>query len=118
MPIVRPPMMRVEQIRGGVVESSHTVHAAVVDREGRLVARAGDPDLVTFWRSAAKPFQALPLVVDGAAAPGADRKSTHLLSTYTVIPYAVVFAKKKNRLFVSCYLEDLCTFYRKCQCIE
>src|SRR2546425_5937567 len=65
MPIVRPPMMRVEQIRGGVVESSHTVHAAVVDREGRLVARAGDPDLVTFWRSAAKPFQAVPLVTDG-----------------------------------------------------
>ena len=58
-------MMRVEQIRGGVVESSHTVHAAVVDREGRLVGRAGDPDLVTFWRSAAKPFQAVPLVTDG-----------------------------------------------------
>ena len=58
-------MMRVEQIRGGVVESSHTVHVAVVDREGRLVARAGDPDLVTFWRSAAKPFQAMPLVADG-----------------------------------------------------
>src|SRR5947209_7220492 len=57
--------MRVEQIRGGVVESSHTVHAAVVDREGRLVAWAGDPDLVTFWRSAAKPFQAVPLVTDG-----------------------------------------------------
>src|SRR2546428_6953361 len=65
MLFVRPPMMRVDQIRGGVVESSHTVHAAVVDREGRLVARAGDPDLVTFWRSAAKPFQAVPLVTDG-----------------------------------------------------
>src|SRR2546422_240416 len=60
-----PPMIRVEQLRGSVVESSHTVHVAVVDREGRLVARAGDPDLVTFWRSAAKPFQAMPLVADG-----------------------------------------------------
>jgi L-asparaginase II len=39
----------------------------VVDGEGRLVAHAGDPDLVTFWRSAAKPFQALPLVEDGVA---------------------------------------------------
>src|SRR2546426_604439 len=58
-------MIRVEQLRGSVVESSHTVHVAVVDREGRLVARAGDPDLVTFWRSAAKPFQAMPLVADG-----------------------------------------------------
>jgi L-asparaginase II len=36
-----------------------------VDPDGRLVARAGDPELATFWRSAAKPFQALPLVEDG-----------------------------------------------------
>jgi L-asparaginase II len=57
--------MRVDQIRGGVVESRHTIHAAVVDRKGRLVARANDPELVTFWRSAAKPFQAVPLVADG-----------------------------------------------------
>ncbi len=59
--------MRVELRRGGVVESWHTVHAAVVDNGGALVARAGNPDLVTFWRSAAKPFQALPLISDGAA---------------------------------------------------
>jgi L-asparaginase II len=57
--------MRVDQIRGGVVESRHTIHAAVVDREGRLVARANDPEHVTFWRSAAKPFQAIPLIADG-----------------------------------------------------
>jgi len=59
--------MRVEQLRGGWVEAVHDVHVAVVDSTGRLVARAGDPELVTFWRSAAKPFQALPLVEDGAA---------------------------------------------------
>ena len=59
--------MRVEQVRGGWVEAVHDVHAAVVDSAGRLVARTGDPELVTFWRSAAKPFQALPLVEDGAA---------------------------------------------------
>src|SRR2546425_243329 len=58
-------MMHVDQIRGGVVESRHAVHVAVLDAEGELVARAGDPDLVTFWRSAAKPFQAVPLVTDG-----------------------------------------------------
>src|SRR5437867_11972709 len=57
--------MKVEQVRGGVVEAWHDVHVAVVDPGGRLVARTGDPDLVTFWRSAAKPFQALPLVEDG-----------------------------------------------------
>ncbi|HYL22301.1 MAG TPA: asparaginase [Gemmatimonadales bacterium] len=57
--------MRVEQVRGGVVEAWHDVHVAVVDGGGRLVAQAGDPELVTFWRSAAKPFQAAPLVEDG-----------------------------------------------------
>ncbi len=59
--------MIVELRRGTVVESRHTVHVAVVDADGRLVAHAGDPQLVTFWRSAAKPFQAMPLVEDGAA---------------------------------------------------
>jgi L-asparaginase II len=57
--------MRVEQVRGGVVEAVHDVHVAVVDARGRLVAGTGDPALVTFWRSAAKPFQALPLEEDG-----------------------------------------------------
>jgi L-asparaginase II len=59
--------LRVESTRGDIVESVHRVSVAVVDGDGRLVAGAGDPDLVTFWRSAAKPFQALPLVADGAA---------------------------------------------------
>jgi L-asparaginase II len=56
----------VEVTRGAVLESRHRVHAAVVDAGGRLRAFAGDPDLVTFFRSAAKPLQALPLVEDGA----------------------------------------------------
>jgi L-asparaginase II len=46
--------------RGVTVESVHRVHAAVV-REGELVASAGDPELITFMRSSAKPIQALPL---------------------------------------------------------
>src|SRR5216684_6425774 len=64
---MRPATMRVEQVRGRLVETVHEVHVAVVNSTGGLVARAGDPELVTFWRSAAKPFQALPLVEDGAA---------------------------------------------------
>ena len=47
--------LRVESLRGELVESVHRVSAAVVDAKGTLVASAGDPDLVTFWRSAAKP---------------------------------------------------------------
>src|SRR5947199_9228266 len=57
--------MRIEQLRGGAVEAWHDVHVAVVDAAGKLVAKVGDPDLVTYWRSAAKPFQALPLAADG-----------------------------------------------------
>jgi L-asparaginase II len=51
----------VEVTRGALVESRHRVHAAAV-RDGDLVAAAGEPQLVTFFRSAAKPLQALPLV--------------------------------------------------------
>ena len=51
--------------RGGVVESRHRVHAAAVDAAGRLVASAGDPATVTFWRSCAKPFQVMPLIETG-----------------------------------------------------
>jgi L-asparaginase II len=56
----------VEVVRGVVVESRHRVHAAVIDADGRLRATAGDPEMTTFIRSAAKPFQALPVVSDGA----------------------------------------------------
>lgn len=49
------------------MESVHLVSVAVADPAGRLVATSGEPRRVTFWRSAAKPFQALPLIQDGAA---------------------------------------------------
>lgn len=51
--------------RGDLVESRHRVHAAVVDANGRLLVSARDPHLVAWWRSCAKPFQALPMVEDG-----------------------------------------------------
>ncbi len=54
--------------RGTLIESRHAVHAAVV-RSGaagdELLASAGDPQMVSFWRSCAKPFQVLPLLRDG-----------------------------------------------------
>ena len=51
--------------RAGIVESVHRVHVAVVDHKGKLLAHVGDPERLTFYRSAAKPFQAVPLVEDG-----------------------------------------------------
>ena len=51
----------VEATRAGVVEARHLVHAIAV-QDGRVVEVAGDATLVTFFRSCAKPLQALPLV--------------------------------------------------------
>lgn len=57
----------IHNVRGETVESTHRVSVAVADTEGALAAHAGDPSRLTFMRSAAKPFQSLPLVEDGAA---------------------------------------------------
>jgi len=54
-----------EVLRGNQVESLHFAAAAVVDREGQLVARLGSADLVTYSRSSLKPFQTLPTVMRG-----------------------------------------------------
>lgn len=64
---VRPPVHvpLAETTRGATVESVHLGSVAVVDRDGKLLAAAGDPDFVTFTRSALKPLQALPFVAAG-----------------------------------------------------
>jgi L-asparaginase len=46
--------------RGPLVEATHRVHAVVVEN-GRITESAGDPSLVTLYRSSSKPLQALPL---------------------------------------------------------
>src|SRR5438552_1281069 len=51
--------------RGAAVESIHYGSIAVVDRNGRLLAAAGDPAFMTMTRSALKPFQAMPFVAAG-----------------------------------------------------
>ncbi len=51
--------------RGSRIESFHTGSIAVVDARGRLLAYSGEPNLTTFLRSAAKPFQAIPLLEYG-----------------------------------------------------
>jgi L-asparaginase II len=56
---------RIVAVRGPLDESVHHVSAVVVRPDGGLVAHAGNADLLTYWRSASKPFQLLPLVEDG-----------------------------------------------------
>lgn len=62
-----PPVLA-RVLRGDFPESLHRGDVAVVDEEGKLLAGSGDPRRPVFPRSAAKPFQALPLIVSGGAA--------------------------------------------------
>jgi len=64
IPIAEP---LVEVRRGAITESRHRGHIAVVSPNGQIVSYLGDPANVTFLRSSAKPFQAIPLLVSGAA---------------------------------------------------
>ncbi len=52
----------VEITRGPIVESVQFGALVVVDSTGQVLAGCGDPQTVTFLRSSAKPFQALPFV--------------------------------------------------------
>jgi len=48
--------------RDGVVESVHRGSVVLADGDGRLLGAVGDPELPTYVRSAAKPFQAVATV--------------------------------------------------------
>ena len=54
-----------ELTRGNIVESIHFGAVAVVDSSGHLLAWYGDPKIVTFMRSSAKPLQALSFIEHG-----------------------------------------------------
>ena len=49
----------VEVTRGNIVESKHHGSIAVTNSRGELLAYAGEPNFLTYIRSAAKPFQAM-----------------------------------------------------------
>ena len=53
---------------GTTAENVHLGSVAVVDADGRLLWSAGDPHVMTFTRSALKPFQALPFLCDDGPA--------------------------------------------------
>ncbi|HKP68355.1 MAG TPA: asparaginase [Pyrinomonadaceae bacterium] len=52
--------------RGETVESVHRGHAIAIIGDGETVMSLGSPETVTFFRSACKPFQALPFITSGA----------------------------------------------------
>ncbi len=53
--------------RADAIESIHYGSAVVVDSNGHLLYRIGDPYMVTYFRSSSKPFQAIPVIESGAA---------------------------------------------------
>ncbi len=57
-----------EVVRQELTESMHRGSVAVVDHQGNLLAYAGDPGMITYIRSAAKPIQAVTVLESGAAA--------------------------------------------------
>src|SRR5919204_1382289 len=63
MPNAASPLVLVE--RGGVEEAVHLGHVAVADAAGRLRAELGDPTHLTYYRSCAKPFQAIACLRSG-----------------------------------------------------
>jgi L-asparaginase II len=64
IPIAEP---LVEVKRGSITESRHRGHIVAVEPDGNIIASLGAPHNVTYLRSSAKPFQALPLLLTGAA---------------------------------------------------
>lgn len=56
-----------EVTRGDLVECQHWGAVAVANRDGKVLARVGDPYTVTFTRSTIKAFQALPFMQSGGA---------------------------------------------------
>lgn len=62
---MKPPVIA-HVIRGETIESIHRGHFAVVDGLDNVVHSAGDPGVVTYFRSASKAFQAMPCLTSGA----------------------------------------------------
>ena len=56
-----------EVIRGETVESVHRGHLVILDGSGAVISSLGNPETVTFFRSAAKALQAIPFMTSGAA---------------------------------------------------
>lgn len=57
MPDSAPPLIAVE--RAGIREGTHRGHVVAVDSAGGIHFQLGDPEVVTYFRSCAKPFQTI-----------------------------------------------------------
>ncbi len=61
----RDTALLTEEYRGGILDLVHEGYICVVDETGKVIKHAGNPDATVFYRSASKPFQALPVIARG-----------------------------------------------------
>lgn len=61
-----PPAILANVVRGDTIESIHRGHLICMDGKGEKILNLGSTETVTFYRSACKPFQALPFITSGA----------------------------------------------------
>ncbi len=55
-----------EELRDGRTQAVHNGHAVLLDRDGHIDHQWGHGDEKAYWRSAAKPLQAVPFIETGA----------------------------------------------------
>ncbi len=74
------PVKLVEVLRSGLVESTHRGDIIVVSSDGKIIYELGNSDRVTYFRSAAKPLQAVSFLETGIAEQfGIDLKEIAIL---------------------------------------
>ena len=57
--------LEINFLRGEKLESVHRIHGALCSAEGQLMDSWGDPHYESYWRSGAKPFQIVPVLLRG-----------------------------------------------------
>ncbi|QJD85423.1 asparaginase [Cohnella herbarum] len=81
----------VEEYRGGYLENIHYGHVCGVDDTGSIAYRSGDPEWITFMRSAAKPIQAIPFFLEGFDKKFGftDEEQAIMMASHRALPYHV-----------------------------
>jgi len=80
-----------EYTRASHVENIHRADVVAVNTKGEIIKQAGNGQLSMFWRSAAKPFQALAFVKNGGLEKYGlnDRELAFLVSSHSGEPFHV-----------------------------
>ena len=83
------PEIAAEIIRNDRVESRHRGYIAVVTANGSLLASLGNVQFRTYIRSAAKPFQIMPLLMSGAVEhfQFTDKELTVIMASHNSEPF-------------------------------